>query len=93
MSKTITIEKFSRYLGEHERMSSEEKVAHARHLMFLHKDGLKYGKTIVAISKNVSIWFVHIFIIYYVASIRFDQSCNLIGHLRSGFSHNALCRW
>ena len=45
MSKTITIEKFSRYLGEHERMSSEEKIAHAKHLMFLHKDGLKYGKT------------------------------------------------
>ena len=46
MSKTITTEKFSRYLGEHENMSAEEKIARARHLMFLHRDGLKYGKII-----------------------------------------------
>ena len=46
MSKTITTEKFARYLGEHENMSADEKIARARHLMFLHRDGLKYGKTI-----------------------------------------------
>ncbi len=46
MSRAITIEKFSRYLGEQKQLSSEEMIAHARHLMSLHKEGLKYGKGI-----------------------------------------------
>ncbi|CAB3984664.1 Hypothetical predicted protein [Paramuricea clavata] len=47
MSRAITIEKFSRYLGEHEQLSSEEMIAHARHLMSMHKEGLKYGNDLL----------------------------------------------
>ena len=44
MSRAITIEKFARYIGEQEKFSSEEMISHARHLMSMHKEGLKYGE-------------------------------------------------
>ncbi|XP_028396566.1 N-alpha-acetyltransferase 25, NatB auxiliary subunit-like [Dendronephthya gigantea] len=47
LSRTITIEKFSRYLGERENFSTEEKIAHARHLMSMHKDGEKFGENLL----------------------------------------------
>ena len=46
MSRAITVEKFSRYLGEQEKLSSEEMIAHARHLMSMHKEGLKFGTSV-----------------------------------------------
>ena len=57
MSRAITIEKFSRYLGEQEQLTSEEMIAHARHLMAMHKEGLEFGECIF--SNFVGIWALH----------------------------------
>ena len=46
MSRAITIEKFSRYIGEQEQLSCDEILAHAKNLMSMHRDGLQYGNYI-----------------------------------------------
>lgn len=44
MSRIISVEKMSRYLGNHQRLSQDDKISLAKHCMALHKDGLKYGE-------------------------------------------------
>lgn len=51
LSRAITFEKFSTYLGEQEQLSPDEIIASAKRLMLMHKEGLKFGKSFVCLSQ------------------------------------------